>query len=120
MGKAIWVILTPDGDIYEEDLRALGFIPATVPGKVPRSLTGEVVYQFEDITGIFTAEDWAEAFREGEASAVLLRSARGAEEKEADAATRVVGLRFGLEGFVDLTSVEQAIVAGPLTPRNDG
>ena len=53
-----WAIMTPDGDIYVEDLRAQPFFLVARDNSLPRTLAGVEVYRFGDMRTIATNAEW--------------------------------------------------------------
>ena len=67
-----WVILTPDGDLYSEDIKELGFVPTRV-GSAPRTLEGAMLYRFPAFEELYTKDAWGDLFEEAVATADLER-----------------------------------------------
>lgn len=78
VGLTIWLILTPDDDLYTEDLVALDFIPAKVDGD-PSALRGYMVYRFDDLVTSRDTEWWVELLEAGRVRAALERCSRNTD-----------------------------------------
>ena len=51
-----WVVMTPDRDIYEEDVSELLFVPSA-PEREPRRLAGKLLYRFPALDEMHTKAD---------------------------------------------------------------
>ncbi|CAK0909748.1 unnamed protein product [Prorocentrum cordatum] len=64
-----WVIVTPDGDVYPEDIRALGGTPC-LQGSVPPAIPANaLLYRFPPLGQLYTAAEWRQVFDDGIATA---------------------------------------------------
>eukprot|EP00971_Amphidinium_carterae_P001560 31085-Amphidinium_carterae.1 len=97
ISRSRWCVCTPDEDIYVEDLAVIGFIPLTPAEQIPRSLGGKDLCRFDQFPEMLSDEDWAEAFEQGMATAVLDR--QGLEMPEADAEAALVRDSFRTGGW---------------------
>ncbi|CAK0900570.1 unnamed protein product [Prorocentrum cordatum] len=104
-----WVIVTPDGDVYPEDIRALGGTPC-LQGSVPPAIPANaLLYRFPPLGQLYTAAEWRQVFDDGIATAQMERAGLGIDDDAADAESGAVRDRVGQHGWIAGTGLP----AGP-------
>ncbi|CAK0801976.1 unnamed protein product, partial [Prorocentrum cordatum] len=92
--ETTWIIVTPDGDVYPEDIRALGGRPC-LQGSVPPAIPADaMLYRFPPLGQLHTAEEWA---------------GLGIDDDAADAESGAVRDRVGQHGW----TADTGLPAGP-------
>ncbi|CAK0895237.1 unnamed protein product, partial [Prorocentrum cordatum] len=94
-----WVIVTPDGDVYPEDIRALGGKPC-LQGSVPPAIPANaLLHRFPPLGQLHTAAEWRQIFDDGIATAQMERAGLGIDDDAADAESGAVRDRVGQHGW---------------------
>ena len=106
-----WIILTPDGDLYSEDLATLNFTPA-LPEKVPRTLAGQMLYRFDVLDAFFSKEEWGDIFEEAVGAADIERRAK---DPDATQGALAVGAAARLHGMEQIAAGNAEQAAGGAT-----
>ena len=72
-----WAIVTPDLDVYVEDLAQLSLGILRADGRPPPWAARRRSYCFEDLDGLLTNDEWADVFEDGIVQAELEAAGRG-------------------------------------------
>ena len=97
--------VTPDGDVYSEDVAELEFVPSRF-GRVPRAMGGAMLYRFSPLEELYDGVGWQEIFDEGIATAQLERAAEGHEGAAMDAAAMHIRQQIGAVGILAVANGE--------------
>ncbi|CAK0853814.1 unnamed protein product [Prorocentrum cordatum] len=109
-----WVITTPDGDVYPEDIYELNCKPC-FQGSIPPSIPANaLLYRFAPFGQLHTPAEWRQVFEDGIATE-MERANRGVDDAAADAESGAVRDRAALHGWTADTGLPggpPAAVAG--------
>ena len=111
---SFWTIITPDNDIYCEDVDELMWCPARA-GQAPRALAGRMLYRFVDDFFDMPEEELRHLFMFGILEALRFRRAAGVQGQPP-------GIRAALAapGFMDflMSLLSSSLVAGQPRPNS--